>query len=163
MPLFFMVDLHIPTEFDLSHADALYASACEVRLRAYAPYSNYLVGTALLTADNKIYVGCNVEAADYDGTHAEESALSAMIADGNRAPLLLATIGGLGKNAEPYYAPPCGKCRQKLMEFSSLANCDLRILVRDPNGELRIVLLSELLPWSFGPKDVGVISDKNSD
>lgn len=149
--------LYLLTEQDLSRAVELFAAARAVRLRAYEPYSKYMVGAAILTAGGRIHVGCNVESADYDGTHAEEAALAAMIAAGERIPSLLVVFGGLEDNIDPSSAPPCGKCRQKLMEFSSLSGRDLRILVRDPeSAEWRVALLSELLPSSFGPANIGV-------
>src|SRR5688500_8892366 len=149
--------LLIPTEDDLRHMDRLLDAARNVRLNAYQPYSKYLVGAAILTERNGIFAGCNVESADYDGTHAEEAALAAMVAAGERSPVLLAVFGGLEGDPDPGSAPPCGKCRQKLMEFASLSGHDLRILVQDPeNREWSVALLSELLPWSFGPANIGV-------
>lgn len=149
--------LYIPTEDDLRSMNPLLDAARAVRLNAYEPYSKYQVGAAILTANGRTFVGCNVESADYDGTHAEESALSAMVAAGERAPILLAVFGGLEGDPDPSSAPPCGKCRQKLMEFSSLSGSDLRIFVQDPESrEWRVALLSELLPWSFGPANIGV-------
>jgi len=149
--------LHLPDASDLHIMDRLLDAAREVRLNAYAPYSKYQVGAAILTADGGVFTGCNVEAADYDGTHAEESALSSMVGAGKRSPVLLAVFGGLEGDPDPGSAPPCGKCRQKLMEFASLSGHDLRILVQDPeNREWRVALLSELLPWSFGPANIGV-------
>ena len=149
--------LHLPTQSDLHIMDRLLDAAREVRRNAYAPYSKYQVGAAILTAGGSIFTGCNVEAADYDGTHAEESALAAMVGAGKRSPVLLAVFGGLEGVEHPSSAPPCGKCRQKLMEFSSLSGEDLRIFVREPEtGEWRVALLSELLPSSFGPSNIGV-------
>ncbi|MCR4256730.1 MAG: cytidine deaminase [Candidatus Uhrbacteria bacterium] len=129
--------------------------ATRIRQRAYAPYSNFLVGAAVLTTGGKIYAGCNVECADYDGTHAEESALSAMVAAGERSPSRLLVLAGLRDRVEPTFVTPCGKCRQKLMEFFPLSGCDLRIFTNDMNKP-HIVLLSDLLPRSFGPADIGV-------
>ncbi|HTM68631.1 MAG TPA: cytidine deaminase [Candidatus Binatia bacterium] len=149
--------LHLPTEEDLKIAPMLRAAAKNVRLLAYQPYSKYLVGAAIYTAGRRVFEGCNVECADYDGTHAEEAALAAMVVGGERSPAWLAVFGGLEGCEDPSSAPPCGKCRQKLMEFSSLSGRDLRIFVDDPaSGELRIALLSELLPASFGPANIGV-------
>lgn len=152
-----MNQLLIPDADDLARMEELLDAARHVRLQAYEPYSKYQVGAAILTASGRIFTGCNVEAADYDGTHAEESALAAMVAGGDRSPVLLAVFGGLEGDPDPSSAPPCGKCRQKLMEFSSLSGRDLRIFVRDPaGGEWRIALLSQMLPWSFGPANIGV-------
>jgi len=72
-------------KYHAAQFDELIRAALQVRLQAYAPYSRYQVGAAILTERLKIYSGCNVEAADYDGTHAEESALAAMVAAGERA------------------------------------------------------------------------------
>lgn len=149
--------LYLPTEQDLARAEDLLGAARAARLHAYQPYSRYMVGAAILTLSGRVHVGCNVESADYDGTHAEEAALAAMVASGERSPTMLAVFGGLEGDDDPSNAPPCGKCRQKLMEFSSLSGRDLRILVRDSDGiGLRIALLSELLPSSFGPANIGV-------
>ena len=148
-------------KYHAAQFDELIRAALQVRLQAYAPYSRYQVGAAILTERLKIYSGCNVEAADYDGTHAEESALAAMVAAGERAPRLLVVVGAL-EGAQPSldapnFTGPCGKCRQKLMEFSSLCGYDLDILegIREP-GVYKLRRLSELLPAFFGPANIGV-------
>jgi len=141
--------------------DELVRTAERVRLQAYAPYSKFMVGAAILTSRRNIFAGCNVESADYDGTHAEEAALAAMVAAGERSPRLLVVIGALegsGPSIEdPGFTGPCGKCRQKLMEFSSLCGHDLQILERSRKpGVYKLRRLSELLPASFGPANIGV-------
>ena len=148
-------------KYHAAQFDELISAALQVRLQAYAPYSRYQVGAAILTERLKIYSGCNVEAADYDGTHAEESALAAMVAAGERSPRLLVVVGAL-EGAQPSldapnFTGPCGKCRQKLMEFSSLCGYDLDILegIREP-GVYKLRRLSELLPAFFGPANIGV-------
>ncbi len=146
---------HNPEATDLAHLQALREAAEKVLRQAYAPYSNFQVGAAILTARGQIYAGCNVECADFDGTHAEESALSAMVAAGDRSPVLLVVLGRLAEQAESKFIVPCGKCRQKLKEFSSLSRYDLNIFINDMNKP-HIVLLSDLLPRSFGPADIGV-------
>lgn len=131
--------------------DRLLKAAQDMRLNAYAPYSKFMVGTAVLTVDGRVFAGCNVESADYDGTHAEESALAVMVAAGTRSPRAYATIGG-HEGTIPSLASACGKCRQKFMEFASLSNIDPVIIM--PAGSrsgVRQALLSELLPHSFGP------------
>lgn len=132
-------------------------AAGQIRQRAYAPYSKFVVGAAILTRGNTIYVGCNVECADYDGTHAEEAALSAMVAAGTRSPIALAVIGALEGGSEGVVMP-CGKCRQKLWEFSSLSGYDLDVVLWDGKDGVapQLCKLSELLPESFGPADIGV-------
>ena len=135
---------------------ALAETALAVRREAYAPYSGYLVGAAILTPRGCIYAGCNVECADYDGTHAEEAALAAMVAAGERSPAYLVCFGGL-EGQEPSAGPPCGKCRQKLAEFASLSGIDLLVSVgRAAGGQLSFRRLSELLPSAFGPAEIGI-------
>jgi cytidine deaminase len=139
-----------------ANAPILARAALEVRERAYAPYSKYQVGAAILTASGNLYAGCNVEAADYDGTHAEESALASMVSHGDRSPVMLAVVGALEGQEASLALTPCGKCRQKLMEFASLSGYDLDVVVLAEEGGLRLAKLSELLPSAFGPANIGV-------
>lgn len=113
-------------------------------VRAYAPYSNYPVGAALRGESGRIYGGCNVENAAYPhGVCAEASAISALIAGGDRR---ITEVLVLAKGDE--LATPCGGCRQKLREF---ANEDVPVHVAGPEGHRRSITLGELLPLSFGP------------
>lgn len=92
----------------------LVALALEVRTRAYAPYSHFPVGAAVLAESGKIYLGCNVENASYGlCLCAERNAIAAAIAGGERQFRAIAVVGG---NRTP--ASPCGACRQVLVEFS---------------------------------------------
>jgi cytidine deaminase len=125
-------------------ASALEA-ARHARAHAYAPYSGYLVGAALVTRRGGIYAGCNVENATYGATLcAERSAIAAMVAAGDRHPVscVLLTTG-------PRPAAPCGICRQVLAEFSR----DLDVLLVAENGAGKVrrssVRLSALLPHAF--------------
>lgn len=109
--------------------------------RAYAPYSNFKVGAALLTASAEIFLGCNVENASYGLTIcAERVAVTTAIAAGQSEFLALAI-------ASQQAATPCGACRQVLSEFTA----DLRILLVDTLSEklIREVTLKQLLPDSF--------------
>jgi len=111
--------------------------------RAYAPYSNFRVGAALLSSDGSITEGCNVENAAYPaGICAERSAVSAAVARGNRAfeTLLIAT-----EAEEP--TPPCGMCRQVLEEFSPR----LTVVSATRDGREARWSLEELLPKAFTP------------
>lgn len=139
-------------------ARQLIEAAREVRMRAYAPYSGYLVGAAVLTAGPgaKIYVGVNVEAVDFDVTHAEESAFSAMQAAGvgTWLPDMIVAVGA-PKNIGRYDAPivtPCGKCRQKIYEWvRNTRDRDIDVIVADPaTGQPMLCSIRELLPLSFG-------------
>lgn len=150
--------------FDTVEGRIVWDLICEakrVRENAYAPYSNYLVGCAIF-AINRIYSGCNVECADYDGTHAEEAALATMVADGVYCPRLVVVVGGL-RGAEDFLsaAPPCGKCRQKLYEFASLNGNELMFVDLAGADFYRLVNISKLLPRAFGPANIGVDLEKH--
>ena len=124
------------------HADLL-KTAQAVRENAYAPYSKFQVGAAILGVDGNIYVGCNVENAAYpEGQCAEASAISAMVAGGclEIAQICIVKKGG-GRVA------PCGGCRQKINEF---ADTDMPIFVQGKDDELQSYTLGELLPIAFG-------------
>lgn len=125
--------------------EKLLQCAAEVRQQAYAPYSKYAVGAALLADNGEIFTGCNVENASYGLTIcAERNAVFAAVAAGQvkfeRIALSLADAG-----------TPCGACRQVLNEFSP----DLVILSGDENGTLLGTrILSDLLPEAFGPANL---------
>jgi len=121
--------------------DAIVHAAIEVRQRAYAKYSKFLVGAAVLTADGRIFAGCNVENSSYGLTIcAERAAVFAAVAAGQQRfeQLAIATAGG---------SMPCGACRQVLAEFAP----DLPILLIDINrpGTIVEVNLRDLLPQAF--------------
>ena len=127
--------------------DNLYIAAKEVRLKAHAPYSKFLVGAALLTEKNNIVVGCNVENAAYPQTQcAEASAIGNMISQGDRF-IIEAVVVGSGK----LLCSPCGGCRQRLREFASLST---PIHMCNENGYQKTLTLEELLPESFGPENL---------
>lgn len=132
-------------------------AAIEVMKNAYAPYSHIRVGAALITRSGEMFSGCNVEGADYDVTHAEESALSMMVKAGKRVPIYLVVVATFeSDDAQLVSVPPCGKCRQKLMEFAQFGETDLRIIVDWTEEHYEYVLLSDLLPNTFGPRSIGV-------
>ena len=119
----------------------LLTAAIDARLQAYAPYSDFLVGAALVTDDDQIICGCNVENASYGLTIcAERNAVFAAVAQGHRRfqAIALATVGGV---------TPCGACRQVLAEFCD----DLPILIVDVEQPARITetSLAVLLPGRF--------------
>jgi cytidine deaminase len=126
----------------------LIAAALAARAKAYAPYSEFLVGAAVKDEKGRIHAGCNVENAAYpQGTCAEAGAIAAMILAGGRRISEIAVVGG-GDGL----VTPCGGCRQKLREF---ARSDLPIHVCGENGSLRrSFTLEELLPFSFGPENL---------
>jgi len=120
----------------------LIAAAAAVRERAYAPYSQFLVGAALRTADGTIFAGCNVENASYGLTIcAERNAIAQAIAAGARDFTAVAVVSENG-------VTPCGACRQVLVEFGP----EMTVIVVDMRGRRRIYTLAELLLDAFGPK-----------
>ena len=125
--------------------------AVEARKLAYAPYSHFRVGAALLAKDGRIFTGCNVENASYGLTVcAERVALFKAVSEGAREFLAIAVACGEGPCA------PCGACRQVLYEFAP----DLLVIMADGEGKSWCrAKLSELLPHGFGPKDLGKIPD----
>jgi cytidine deaminase len=127
---------------------SLIAAAVEARLKAYAPYSHFLVGAAVKDEQGKVHAGCNVENAAYpEGTCAEAGAIAAMIMGGGRKIAEAAVVGG-----GDALVTPCGGCRQKLREFGAP---DLVIHVCDAKGKIRrSFTLAELLPESFGPENL---------
>jgi cytidine deaminase len=120
--------------------------AIKVRQRAYAPYSNYKVGAALLTSSGRYFTGCNVENAAYPTSLcAERVAVFKAVSEGEREFVAIAVVTG---NA----GTPCGACRQVLAEFG----LETRVLIADAEGSLKQeTSLSELLPGAFGPGDMG--------
>ena len=122
--------------------DTLIQAAIAVRERAYAPYSNFRVGSALVTPDGQLFVGCNVENASYGlAICAERAAICAAVAAGHQqfAAVAVASSGGVS---------PCGACRQVLMEFG-----DMSVILVDVDQEhaVRRHALSELVPHGFSP------------
>jgi len=121
--------------------------AASAMTRAYAPYSNFRVGAALLASDGSIVEGCNVENASYPaGTCAERVAVGAAIAKGLREFVALAVFTDA---TEP--TPPCGVCRQVLMEFAP----ELPVLSATSGGAEARWSVSELLPHAFTPTSLG--------
>lgn len=120
--------------------------ALKAQKNAYAPYSNFHVGAALLSDDGEVFTGANVENASFGLTNcAERSALFAAVSHGKRRFDAIAIVGG--KSGETVgFCPPCGACRQALSEFSS--DGSLRVILFDGKTEKELTL-SSLLPESF--------------
>ena len=115
--------------------------ARKARKQAYAPYSHYKVGAALLGQSGTIYTGCNVENASYGHTIcAERTAVVKAVSEGETEFEAIAVVTKNGGS-------PCGACRQVLSEFSP----ELIIYIADKDGEYRTTTLKELLPDSFTP------------
>jgi cytidine deaminase len=125
--------------------DAMLTAARSAREKAYAPYSKFLVGAAVLDEHGRIHAGCNVENAAYpQGVCAEAGALSAMVLAGGRKAVAVLVVG-----VAESPVTPCGGCRQKLREFAAP---DTPILIANAQGVLLNLTLEQLLPHSFGPE-----------
>ncbi len=122
---------------------SLIARAIEAKQSAYAPYSNFRVGAALLTKSGKIYTGCNVENVSFSATScAERTAVCKAVSEGERE---FAAIAVNGDNKD--YLPPCGICRQVLAEF-----CDMetfQVILANDEQDYQVVTLDRLLPGAF--------------
>ena len=115
-------------------------AAARARRRAYAPYSRFPVGAAVLTTDGMIYTGCNVENASYGlSLCAERVAIHTAVAQGRRRVTALAVAGPAGATLMP-----CGACRQVMDEFGVQT-----VILASARGAPAIVSLSDLLPWPF--------------
>jgi cytidine deaminase len=126
----------------------LVAAARKARERAYAPYSRFAVGAALLDEHGHIHAGCNIENAAYpQGQCAEASAIAHLVLAGGTRILAAAVVGVAGGPDSPPVTP-CGGCRQRLREFAA---DDLPVWVADLHGVRARYTLGVLLPDSFGP------------
>lgn len=115
--------------------------------KAYVPYSHFHVGAAILTTSGKLYSGCNVENAAYpEGTCAEAGAIASMVLDGETQIKDIYVIGH-----GDALVTPCGGCRQKIREFSSV---DTMIHICGAQGVRKTLSMEALLPFSFGPENL---------
>ena len=130
------------------NAEQLVAHAIDMMQKAYAPYSGFRVGAALLTKDGKVYLGCNIENAAFSPTIcAERTAFAKAVSEGEREFAAIAIVGGKDGNMTGAF-PPCGVCRQVMAEF-----CDpntFKVYLGLPRG-YEEHLLKDLLPKGFFP------------
>lgn len=130
----------------------LISKAMEARKGAYAPYSKYLVGAALLTDNMTVYTGCNIENASYGATNcAERTAIFKAVSEGERNFNAIAIVGAPADSemdtVYSEYAFPCGMCRQVIQEF---CKPDFTIIVAKSLEDYKVFTLKELLPYGFG-------------
>jgi len=123
--------------------------AFDAMAKAYAPYSGYKVGAALLTASGKVYTGCNIENAAFGPTVcAERVAFFKAISDGERDFARIAVVGGKGGEVTDYFVP-CGVCRQVMSEF---CGDDFSVIIAKSKDEYLSKTLNDLLPCRFSPQ-----------
>ncbi|MBR6777529.1 MAG: cytidine deaminase [Clostridia bacterium] len=136
----------------MSNKDLVVAAFAAME-KAYAPYSGYTVGAALLSKSGKVYTGCNVESASYSPTNcAERTAFFKAISEGEREFEKIAVVGGKNCNVTELFMP-CGVCRQVMAEFCAK---DFEIIVAKSTDEFYSFTLEQLLPHGFSPKNIKI-------
>lgn len=130
---------------DSEEINTLIQFATVAREQSYTPYSNFAVGAALLCQDGTVYQGCNIENASFGMTNcAERTAIFKAVSEGHR---LFQAIAVIADTEGP--CAPCGACRQVMVEFNIPT-----IILTNLKGHTQVYTLDELLPLSFGPKDL---------
>ncbi|MFZ5946048.1 MAG: cytidine deaminase [Bacillota bacterium] len=124
--------------------DMLVKKAAEAKEKAYAPYSKFRVGAAVLTTDGQIFTGCNIENASYSLTNCgERTAVFKAVSEGKK------TFKAIAISTDTQeITSPCGPCRQVLIEFGR----DIEVIMANVKGEYKICKAEELLPFAFGPE-----------
>ncbi len=124
----------------------LVKGALAAKKRAHAPYSHFRVGAALLTTSGRIYLGCNVEISTYALTIcAERTAIFKAVSEGDRNFKAIAVVSD-----DPGYTPPCGACRQVLMDLAG----NIDFLMINGKGKVKVLKMNKLLPHAFGQKNL---------
>lgn len=142
----------------------LIKAALAARKRAYAPYSRFFVGAALLTEGGKVFTGCNIENSAYTPTCcAERTAFCKAVGEGERDFSAMAVVGGAEDSGRLAFCPPCGVCRQFMREF---CGDDFKIVLYEgtadgADGGTEVHTLKELLPFSFGGELLSAKGGKN--
>ena len=135
-----------------SQIQELVKTALSMRKMSYTPYSHFNVGAALLSAEGKIYTGCNIENASYTPTNcAERTAFFKAISEGVKDFTAIAIAGGKEDATELDYCPPCGVCRQVMSEF---CKDDFKIFLVKSETEYKEYTLTELVPERFTPNNL---------
>ncbi len=142
------------SEYSLSvqEMQELLEQAEQARRFAYTPYSHFQVGAALLTKAHQVYTGCNIENAAFTpGNCAERTAIFKAVSEGNRSFEAIAITGG-PEGESGTFCPPCGVCRQVMMEFCDPAS--FLIILKGADGMPVVHTLQQYLPDGFGPSDL---------
>jgi cytidine deaminase len=125
----------------------LISTALKSREKAYVPYSNFKVGAAVITEDDTIYGGCNIENASYGATNcAERTAIFKAVSEGHRSIKAIAIIGDVST-----YTYPCGICRQVMAEF---ADASIPVILIKNEDDYIVKTLEEVLPGAFTKRDL---------
>ena len=137
---------------DNAQKEELLKKAKEMLAFSYTPYSNFKVGAALLAKNGKIFGGCNIENAAYGPSNcAERTAFFNAVSSGEKSFEAIAIVGGPEGQIKDF-CPPCGVCRQVMMEFCKPK--EFVILLQNDKGETKEFTLEEMLPLGFGPADL---------
>lgn len=132
----------------------LIRKALEAKKKAYVPYSQFHVGAAILTENDEVYTGCNIENASYTPTIcAERTAIFKAVSEGHRKIKTIAVVG------DADFTYPCGVCRQVIREFGKEAT----VIIANSEDEYKEYKLKELLPHSFGPEDLEEVKNRSED
>mgnify|MGYP002860356183 FL=1 len=135
-----------------SQKEALLKKAKEMLAFSYTPYSRFKVGAALLSKSGKIFGGCNIENAAYGPSNcAERTAFFNAVSSGEKSFEAIAVVGGPDGQIKDF-CPPCGVCRQVMMEFCKPK--EFLILLQNDQGQIKEFTLEEILPLGFGPADL---------
>ncbi len=137
----------------MNRYEELIEMALEARESAYAPYSHFKVGAALLGKNGVVYKGCNVENASYPATNcAERTAIFSAVAAGQKEFDAIAIVGGSEYAENLELCAPCGVCRQVMREFCIPAKFE--VILAKNKTDYKVFTLEELLPMSFGPENL---------
>jgi cytidine deaminase len=135
--------------------EKLIGAAAAAREKAYAPYSKFRVGAAILTKEGRYYTGCNIENASYGLTCcAERVALFKAVSNSERSFEAIAITAGTKE-----FCPPCGACRQALAEFGA----NIKVYMANEAGEYQMQTVAELLPLSFTAESLAPEEDDGDD
>ena len=127
--------------------NTLVEKAIEARSKAYVPYSKFQVGAAIITSNDKVFLGCNIENASYGLTNcAERTAIFKAVSEGDQEIKAIAVVADTEGPVSP-----CGACRQVIAEF---ATDDTKIYLANLNGDVKETTISEILPGYFTSKDM---------
>lgn len=135
----------------------LLRAAFNVLGRGYAPYSMFTVAAAVRGSSGRIYTGCNVETAAYTGICAEQAAVAEAVKAGDYSLSAIAVVAKVRQYAVQKLSGPCGACRQVLYELSGASGNDIDyFMAGSTTGDVLVSSVHQLLPDSFGPREIGV-------